>query len=92
MELLLGKEFFYEVNVVFVSFRFLVYGLYSQPVFEVGVIKDHLVLDLQSLPHSGLGGPLIHGISDADVGVGKPHGVKVNAFVLGFSAGLLSGH
>ena len=35
---------------------------------------------------------MIHGISDSDVGVGKPYSVEVNALVLGFSAGFLSGH
>ena len=54
------------------------------------MFKDHLVLDLQDLSYSGFGGALIHGISDSNVGVGKPHGVEVNALVLGFSAGFLS--
>ena len=76
----------------FVCFRFLVCNLYSQPVFEAGVFKDHLILDLQDLSHSGFDRPLIHGISNADVSVGKPYGVEVNALLFGFSAGFLSGH
>ena len=53
------------------------------------MFKDHLVLDLQDLSHSYFGRSLIHGVGDADVGVGKTYGVEVNAFVVGFSAGFL---
>ena len=41
------------------------------------------------MSHSGFGGALIHGVGDGDVGVGKSHGVEVDAFVVGFSAGFL---
>ena len=54
------------------------------------MFEDHLVLDLQDLSHSGFGGALIHGVGDGDVGVGKSHGVEVNAFVVGFSAGFFA--
>ena len=56
----------------------------------MGVFKNHLVLDLQDLPHSGFGRSLIHGVGDADVGVGKSYGVEVDALVVGFSAGFPS--
>ena len=82
-----------EENIVLLfAFNFSFCNLYSQPVFEVGVFEDHLVLDLQDLSHSGFGRSLIHGVGDADVGIGKSHGVEVNALVIGFSAGFLSGH
>jgi len=39
------------------------------PIFQLGMLKNHLFLDDQILPHAGITGALIHGVGNRHIGV-----------------------
>ena len=44
------------------------------------MFKDHVVLDLQLLSHTGFAGALVHRNRDRDIDVGQTNGVEVDPF------------